>query len=175
MSQIGFYRYKISTLDEGNHSIEFQKNGITAGVANVQMRAHCDGDLLIKYLDAKNKYRFFNFSKISKETTQPKEIGSINVYFESLLTSQGDTKSVGFTSSNIIDVVAEQVTDEQLNVLQDIYTSPRVYLRIGTTDEIKSWVLIKVSGDNIVKRAKLNKAKINMKFTLPKNYTITMI
>ena len=175
MSQVGFYRYKVSTLNEGTTRVTFKKNGIDAGYADVEMRVHCDGFLLVKYLDAQNKYRFFNFIDLYKESTEVKEIGYVNVYFEGLLSSQGDSKSVGYEAKNIINVTAEQVTDEQLSALKDIYTSPRVYLRIGSDDEIKDWVLIKVSGDNIGRRVKLNKAKVNIKFTLPKQFNVTML
>ena len=175
MSQIGIYRYKISTLDVGRHTINFLKNGSIAGVATVNILEHCDGYKLLKYLNAKGQYRFFNFTNYYQESIEPKEIGNVNNFFDSILTCQTNEVSAGYKAKKKIELTAEHVTDDELALLVDMYTSPRVYLKIGTGDTDKDWVMVSVTGDNITRRRKLKNSKINITITLPDNYSITMV
>lgn len=174
MSQIGVYRFKISTLAIGQHTINFLKNGLIAGVATVTMRQHCEGFKLLKYLDAKGRYRFFNFNNFFQESIEAKEIGTVNNFFDSLLSGQGNKLSAGYEAKKKIELTAEHVSDEELVILSDMFTSPRVYLKIGTTDEDKSWLLVAVTGDGIVRRRKLKNGKVNITITLPDHYSVTM-
>ena len=62
-------------------------------------------------------------------------------------------------------------------VLSDIYTSPRVYLYIGSgSDALNDWVeLTKISGDTTVRRRRGNTGAINIEITLPEYFTVKMI
>jgi hypothetical protein len=174
MAQIGIHRYKVSTLPIGQKTVYFLVNGIRSGTATINVRAHCDNYKLLKYLNAKGQYRFFNFNSYFQESRMPDKIGSVNNFFDSLLTGQSNEKNIGYDARTKIELTAEHVSDEELYILSDIYTSPRVYLKIGATDTDADWLLVDVSGDGIVKRRKLKNGKVSLTLTLPKHYSITM-
>lgn len=176
MSNIGYYRYKISDLKEGTSTLDFYVNGAKAMTATINTRKFCDGFKLLKYLDKSGKYRFFPFNQMWQLTDTPSEIGTINKFVTSILTSQSSTRSLGNKNTRKISLTAGNVSREELEILQDIYTSPAVYLYLsdGTSDEDKDWVFVKVSGDGIGRHKKNEFKKVNIDITLPEHYSIRL-
>jgi len=94
-----------------------------------------------------------------------------------LLTSQSDKKSIGYKNERSITLRAANVSAEELDLLSDIYSSPRVYLYVGTgsTDDAKDWVLVSVKGDGVGRREKRKFGRVELQVILPKHNTITAI
>ena len=122
-------------------------------------------------------YRFYRFTKNYERTVDTDEIGSIEHTFTSLSTGQGYQKSIGNKSVDKIKARAENVPVEDLNILKDLYTSPRVYFHLGEagTDNLSNWVLVKVKGDGIAKLPKRNFVNVEIEIELPANNEITML
>lgn len=176
MSDIGFYRYKKIPTAEGTSTIVFNVGGTPTVTHTIVTKKRCDNDQLVRYLDKNGQYRFYPFNRFWEKKDQPTEIGRTSELIISLLNSQTDSKSVGYRNKRIISLVAESVTSAELDILADLWTSPRVYLYIGdgTTDGLSDWVLCRiVGGDNIVRRRKGEAGKIAIDLELPQNYCMT--
>jgi hypothetical protein len=143
----------------------------------IKVLPYCEGDIVLKYLDRNGMYRFYRFTKNYERTVDADEIGSVEHTFTSLSTGQGYQKSIGNKSVDKIKARAEKVPVEDLNILKDLYTSPRVYFHLGEagTDNLSNWVLVKVKGDGIAKLPKRNFVNVEIEIELPANNEITML
>lgn len=174
MSQVGYYRYK--TIADEVKVINFTKDGVLAGTKIVNPIDVCDGFKILKYIDSDGQYRFYPFNKFWESKDKPKLLGKASKIIESVLYSQSSENNIGYKNDRTISLVAENVSQDELTILSDIYTSPRVLLYIGTTtDEKKDWIEIDVKGDNINRLRKQKFTKVNIDITLPKWYSISMM
>jgi hypothetical protein len=177
MSNIGYYRYKLDNLTEGTTQIPLYKNGNIAITNTVIILPFCENDKLIKYLDKNGQYRFFAFNRYYEQKDDPKLLGKANKLITSILNSQSNKKNVGYKNERTISMVADDVTDAQLEYLSDLWTSPRVYLHLATdsSDEANDWLEVEIKGDNISRRRKNISGKITVDIILPEWFNITML
>jgi hypothetical protein len=164
----GFYRYK-TTADA--------LKTITSGAKTktVSPVDTCDGDLLIKYMDKNGQFRFFPFSKYYETRDFPEKIGSSNKLLIDILSDQTDKLNIGYRNTRRIEATAE-ADDAQLEKLSDLYTSPRVYLKVGSGDNTEDWIIVEVqASEAIVRRRRPTSGTVGITITLPKHYTITML
>ena len=173
----GYYRLKVDDLD--TDTVYQLKEGSTVIASKtVRVKPFCTNYRYLKYLDRNGQYRFYPFNDRWETKDSAKKIGKINQLITNLLTDQGDSKNVGYTSERKITMVADDVVADELEILSDIYVSPRVYLEIGdgTTDIAKDWVRVDVTGNNAVSRIKKGTTtKVTITVTLPDRYNITML
>lgn len=178
MSQIGYYRYKIDNLPEGVTEISFYKNGNLAVTHTVDIKGWCTERKILKYIDKNGQYRFYPFNARWESKDKPKLLGKANKFITSILTDQTNEKNIGYKNERKISLVADNVSNSELESLQDIWLSPRVYLFIGelNDDNEKDWIEVIVSSkDTISKRRKLTNGKMNIDIILPEWFTITML
>lgn len=175
MSKIGFYRYKIENATDQDVTLFI--NGVVSAIHNVKTVPVCSGYKTVKFLDRNGQYRFYSFVAEHGIKDKPKEIGKVNELITSLLTNQTDRKSAGYTNERTITLRASLVSADELEILSDIYTSPRVYYYVGdgTTDDSKDWVLVSVTGDGVNRRDKKKFGKVEITLTLPTFNTITIL
>lgn len=171
MKQI--YKYKVSDLPVGSNEVLIYINQQLVSTATVLIREACDNDIYLKYLDVYGRYRFFEFNSLWKGNFQVKKIGSRS-NFSSLNISQQE-RSIGYNADKNIIAIAENVSQQELDVLSDIYASPRVYLKIGATDTIKDWLLVEVGGDGVYNLGKPKATKVSLTIKLPNQYAVTEI
>lgn len=174
MSQIGLYRYKTTTTN--GRTVTLYKNGIASGTAVLRSLPFCSSDVLVKYLDASGRYRFYTFNKFYETKDAPQLIGSTNKFFSSLLTAQSDKSNIGYRNERRLSLTTD-ATSEQLTYLADIFTSPRVYMYVGVmpSDSEKDWVEVTAEGDNTVKRRKAIGGRFDLTIILPEWYTIKTV
>lgn len=177
MSEIGYYRYKVSDATEGETFVNWFKNGALAKVCTIIARPFCSDFRLIKYLNKDGQYLFFPFNKYWQQSNKPTLIGKVNTFVASIATAQSSERNIGYKNDKKITLTAEMVSLEELERLEDIYTSPRVYMYIGngSTDRVQDWILVTVSGDGIGKPKKQNFKKVTIDITLPEQYAVTKI
>lgn len=178
MSQVGYYRYKIDNYLEGTYEINIYKNGNVGATHTLIIKKRCSTEKLIKYLDHNGQFRFYPFNSRYETTNKPQLIGKASKFITSILTSQSSQSNIGYKNERVLSLVADNVSNDELEYLQDIWDSPRVYLYKGenTSDELKDWLEVTVvGGDNISKRRKLENGKINIDIQLPEWYSITML
>lgn len=175
MSQIGYYRYK--TLADAVKTVNFTVNSVNVASKQVQPVQSCTGDLILKYIDKNGQYRFFPFNKFYRTSDTLEKIGDVNRFITNILTDQSNSQNIGFKNSRKIALTAEVSTSE-LEVLTDIYDSPRVYLYIGSgsSDIAKDWLeVVQEIPDAVVRRRKRTFGKIDIIITLPEHFTVSMI
>ena len=178
MSNIGFYRYKVNNFSKGDNSVSFYVNGNLVVTHSIITKENCTGTQLVKYIDKNGQYRFYPFNKYYEKIDNPEELGRTNEFITSIFDAQTDSKSVGYRNKRNISLVAESVTSDELDILADLWTSPRVYLYIGdgSSDNLEDWVECKIANaDNLVRRRKGDFGRIAIELELPTNYTITML
>ena len=166
----GFYREKMLLT---------QNTTITrAGKSKkVEVLPHCEGDVILKYIDRNGMYRFYKFSRFYRREIEPELIGSIENIFGSLSTAQGYKKNIGYRSQDELTVKAVAVPAHHMEALKDIYTSPRVYMHIGALgdDNASNWVLVDVEGDGMIKHNRRQFNDIELTILPPANNEITML
>lgn len=176
MSSIGYYRYK-TTVPTSRRAIQFFKSGRAAGVKYVDPVPFCTGDRILKYIDPNGEYRFFPFNRFYETRDNPKQIGITNKFLTNILTDQSSKQNLGYTNDRTMALTAD-VTNDELVYLAHIYTSPRVYLYVGSnnSDTPADWLEVTVTGgDKTVRRRKGNGGSIDITITLPEYYTIKQI
>lgn len=176
MSEIGYYRYKVSDTTS-EQIVNWFKNGALAKVCTVIARPFCEDYRLVKYLNKDGQYLFFPFNKHWQQSDKPTLIGKVNTFVASLVTAQSSERNIGYKTEKKITLTAETVSLEELERLEDLYDSPRVYLYIGngTTDRVQDWILVTITGDGISRPKKQNFKKVSIDITLPEQYAVTQI
>ena len=176
LSIVGYYRYK--TLADSEKTINFTVNWVNVAQKTIKPLSFCSGDLRLKYLDKNGQYRFQPFEKYYETRDNPELIGTTNKFITNILSDQSNKLMVGYNNERTMALNAD-VPTEQLKKLQDIYTSSRVYLYIGSnnSDAPKDWLLLdKVQvGAAIVRRSRANTGNISIVITLPEHFTTKMI
>jgi len=177
MSTEGYYRYKVSDLTKGTRLFSFFVNGALTSTKTVIAKSWCTNQKLLKYLDSKGQYRFYPFNNRWEQKDKPKLLGTTNQFITNILDAQSNFKNVGYKNERMLSLIAEDVTADELTVLSDIYTSPDVYLYIGTTtDEAKDWLRVTLSsGDNLSRRRKAIAGTLSVDIILPEWFTIKLI
>lgn len=177
MSQVGYYRYKVSDAIEGEQTVKFFKNGALLKTCTIVAKKFCLNYRLVKYLDSTGQYRFFPFNNRWQQTDKPNLIGKVNKFVTSILDSQSDTANIGYKNERRISLVAEQVSLEELEKLQDIFVSPRVYLYVGShgMDRVQDWIQVSITSDGISRPRKANFKKVTIEVILPEYYAITKV
>ena len=176
MSTVGYYRYKFSPTEETE--VELYINAVLTTTKTVTLREWCTGMKRIKFLNKDGQYRFFNFNRFWESSDKPKELGRANKIVTSLLTSQSSENSVGYKNERTWLVMADDISQPELDILSDLWASPRVFLYVGdeTTDDMTDWIQVSVkSNDNLNRIRKAGYVDIAMIITLPEWYSISML
>lgn len=173
MSEIGYYRYKHLVTEDKILTCFIDDQTFTK---SIKMLNECEA-IILKYLDSNGQYRFYPFNKYYRTFDNPTQIGSVNKMITNILTDKSDSSNIGYKNERKIELTCE-ANEDQLLILSDIYTSPRVYLYTGTgsNDNESDWIEIKlIANENTIHRRKANNGRVDIVVTLPENYTITML
>jgi len=176
MSYIGFYRYKITP--SANQNVEMYIDNILTSTKSIEVRAYCDESKRLKFLNKDGQYRFATFNRFYETKDKPKEIGRANKIISSLLSSQSDTESIGYKNDKTISLTADDISQTELLVLKDLWTSPRVFLYVGdgVTDTEEDYIQVEVKVKNPINRiSKGSFIDIKLDVILPRHYTINML
>lgn len=173
----GWYRVKLTPKKIGESSYTWYVNGVPALTCKIIANSVCSDSKLIKFLDKNGKYRFRSFLPNWKRTNTPTLIGYVENFVTSLKSSQSRTNVIGYTNKRKISLTAEHITDYELEILEDMYISPCVYLYVGndfSTDLDSDWVKVKLTGDGIGRSSSKGLHKISVEIELPETYTIQL-
>ena len=169
------YRYKITSATAGRFPVFFKRDGVTVAAQCVNFKPFCTGGKILKFMDRTEFYRFYPFNEFWEERFSPDEIGNVEYQIDSLRSAQSGTRSLGYGVKKEMSLVAYDVTGDELLILQDLFSSMRVYLYIGTTgDAPADWLLVRVvSGNNISRRRRGANGRFDVTIELPEQYTVT--
>lgn len=180
-------RYKISDLQEGLYSIKFANNVGVFQDNIIKVLPFCEGDTsesdrykytgsrLIKYLDNSGIMRVYPFNSNWEQVDTPTLIGTTNKFVASIYSAQTNKVVLGYTSERQLTLVTENVSDNALDKLADMFVSPKVYLHIGknANDNPSDWLEVTLTGDGITRRKKNKFGKVTVTITLPERFNIT--
>lgn len=176
MSTVGYYRYKKTfSADE---AVSLYINDALVSSKNVVIKAFCDGGKRLKFLNRNGQYRFVGFNKFFEGTEAPQDIGQVNKIFSSIYNAQTNRDNIGKRNERTFTLVSEIVRQEELDIIKDMWTSPRVYLYVGdgTTDNNRDWVQVTLENPNpIINIRQGDYVDVTVQITLPEFYTINMI
>lgn len=175
MSSIGYYRVK-KTLTS-NTNINFYINNVLTSTKYVIIKDFCTNNKLIKYLNKDGQYRFYTFNRFWESLDKPKEIGRSNKIITSLFNSQSSESTIGYKNERTIEMTAENVSQSELDILSDLWVSPKVYLYIGSGSDLESdWLEVSISTKDTITRIRKGGTKdITITVLLPEWYSITLL
>lgn len=171
-TNVGYYKYK--TTCDVDKVINFN-DGVGSYNQNVKIVDECSTGILLKFLDHNGHYRFYPFNQFYETKDNAELIGVTDEFITNILTAQTNSKSIGYNTKRTVLLTADNVRTDALEILSEIYSSPRVYAKIGTTDTAQDWVEVTVKGDGIVKRRKYNSGRVDLTMTYPEHFNIKMI
>lgn len=178
MSYIGYYRYKLDNLNpaEITKKVTFFVNNSPVTTHVVNISTICDGEKLIKYLDKDGQYIFVSFNKYWEGRNTPQSLGEGNKFIISILEAQSKVNQLGYKNKKVLSLYKTQVSASELLILEQILTSPRVYLKIGEEDNLQDWKQVKVNPvDTIYKHKKKSVNDFSIEVELPEEFSQTML
>lgn len=176
MSSVGYYRLKASYNQDTDVFVYI--NGEPTESKTVKVTECCDLDRRIKFINKDGQYRFLNFNRFWEGKDKAKELGKANKFVTSLLTSQTSQDSIGNKNERILNLRSDHVSAEELEIIKDMWTSPRIYLYVGdgTTDLQSDWIQVTITPKNSITNIRKGSfTDIIIDVTLPEHYTINMI
>jgi len=170
---IGYYRYKIKPL-LNFETVQFFNNGLPFATATVIARNYTSECKYLKYLDNSGRFRFFVFNNKWTQNNSVKSLGETENYITSILTAQSDSRNIGNDVNSKVEIFADDISKDERLKLSEMFVSPRVlmYVGDGTTDYLKDWILVSISGDGL-KRDANEFTTTKFILTLPRQYAIT--
>jgi hypothetical protein len=177
MSDIGYHRIKIIPSAVGTTEVKLYINGALASTATVVAKEFCTDFKILKYLDGAGRYRFFPFNNKWQRADKPTSVGKVNNFVTSILDGQTAEKNIGYKTERTLTLTAGNVSEDELDKLADIYSSPRVYLYVGdgAYDRVKDWILVTVSGDGVGRKKNNKFSKVTIEVKLPEYYAVTKV
>ncbi len=131
----------------------------------------------IKWLNQYGGYSYWLFEN-SSEKVKSKQNGFINNDFYNIEESVSGLKSAGRTSEDTLQVYYEYLTEDDINLLTGVLSSPKIYLYMGykfAKRPINSWIEVSLSSNTVTKSNFKNRVPNGMlTFNLPSNKTISL-
>lgn len=177
MYKKGYLRYLVSTPTAGSRDVSFYKNGELLVKHTIVTKYGCDGYKLLKWLDNNGQYRFFPFLSEHSIKDNPKQIGEVSNFIESLITAISDKSNLGYTNERKLTLRQVNVTEDERLILSSLFTSPKVYLYVGDYIDfsILKYIEVTITCDNVVKKEKGKSSTFEITVNLPKHFTITQL
>lgn len=175
-TEAGYYGAKVLVTDAVQTFGWYKNSELVKTVTVKGVLNSCVDSKLLKFLDREGLYRIYPFSKYYAKTASASQIGSVNKFLTSILTDQGDTANVGYNGSRTM-TLKQYIDYIELDFIESLYESPRVYLYVGdgSADTSADWLEVTVKGKGTIHRAKNLTGSEEITVTLPKHYTQTMI
>ena len=164
-------------LGQGVNPLELS-NGTLTAYLDLDVFENTCGGLYVKWLNRLGGYSYWLFSNYFQKSRTYKNIGEINNDFKNIEETIAITKQIGKQSSEDIEVIEENLSERDFNLLSDILESPKVQLFTGlpfsrATDI--DWIDIQVNTPKaIIRNFKNEPISIKFAFGLPDRYNITL-
>lgn len=160
----------------GFNELEFD-TGINTYFATVEVEKGCPDGVYMKWLNSSGGYSYWLFKNTGIQRNYD-NIGFLNNDFENLEDTTSPQVSLGVNSNDNYIVYDEILREEQKDLISTMLDSPKVYLFTGTPfsqNNFNDWVEVKLSqGEFIIKNIRRDLYNIDVAFSLPNNYNITV-
>jgi len=136
------------------------------------------GGLYVKWINRLGGYSYWLFSDYFQKTRTYKNIGEINNDFKNVEDTFAVTKQIGKNTGEAVEVIEENLSVRDFNLLSDILESPKVQLFTGLPfSRVKQidWIDIQVNTQKaIIRNFKNEPITIKFSFDLPDKFNITL-
>jgi hypothetical protein len=136
----------------------------------------CDGHYL-KWLNSFGGWNYWLFNK-GNDTLTTKDLGTINNDYNDIVDTISPNISIGKTSENNLTVVQENITPDELLVLNDLLETPKVYLFTGVQGQLvqpNDWLEVSIkTGSFRITNAREKMTNLSLNIDLPINNTKTL-
>lgn len=151
-------RFDVDTM------VELHKVGIKCGT-------------YVKWLNQYGGYNYWLF-ETSLSSIKTKSNGVINNDFNNIEDSISESRSLGRTSSEQLQVYYEDLNEHEVKILSGLLESPKIYLYLGERYAIRpdnSWIEITLPSSNMITNNFKNKVPSGtIRLSLPTTKTITL-
>ena len=136
----------------------------------------CSGHYL-KWLNSFGGWNYWLFNQ-GNNTITTKDLGTINNDYSDVVDTISPNIAIGKTSESNITVVQENITPDELLILNDLLESPKVYLFTGVPNEIaipNDWLEVTIkAGSFRITNAREKMTSLTLSIDLPTNNTKTL-
>jgi hypothetical protein len=133
----------------------------------------CEGHY-IKWLNSFGGWNYWLFYK-GNDTLTTKDLGQIYNDYEDVKDTVSPYVSIGKTSENNISVAQNNITQNEMLILNDLLDTPKVYLFTGTqnqTVQCSEWLEVNIkAGSFRVSNSKEKMTSLNLTIEIPTNTT----
>jgi hypothetical protein len=133
----------------------------------------CEGHY-IKWLNSFGGWNYWLFYK-GNDTLTTKDLGQIYNDYEDVVDTVSPYVSIGKTSENNIAVVQDNITQNEMLILNDLLDTPKVYLFTGTPNQnaqCKEWLEVNIkSGAFRVSNSREKMNSLSLTIEIPTNTT----
>jgi hypothetical protein len=134
---------------------------------------YCSGHY-IKWLNSFGGWNYWLFYK-GNDTLTTKDLGQIFNDYNDVVDTVSPYVSIGKTSENNISVRQDNITENEMQILNDLLDSPKVYLFTGKPNQrvtCKDWLEVNIkAGSFRVSNSKEKMNNLNLTIEIPTNTT----
>lgn len=172
----GYYRLKVDDLTE-DITFTLLIDSSPEATKDVIVKPTCSDDILVKYIDENGQYRFYLFNRFYEISDNSELIGKTNKFITDIFDTQSNIKNIGYKNERRYTLTADDVSSEELEKLSYIYSSPQVFLYIGSgSDLAKDWVLVTIENtEGLVRAKKDNFSEVIIDVILPEHFTLSLL
>lgn len=132
----------------------------------------------VKWINQYGGWSYWLFNCIHKRDNRTKDLGDVNNDFNDVEDTTSPFINIGKTGQHKLTLISKGVSDENQEVLNQLFESPKVYyftgLRLSQVTDV-SWLACKVkTSNNTIVNYKKNTKNYKVQIELPKRYTMTL-
>lgn len=165
---------RVIVSDGGNEFISLNAGYNTINEFQIEKITDiCEGHY-IKWINSFGGWNYWLFYK-GNDTLTTKDLGQIFNDYEDVVDTISPYVSIGKTSENNISVVQDNITQNEMLILNDLLDTPKVYLFTGTPNQnvqCKEWLEVNIkSGAFRVSNSREKMNSLSLTIEIPTNTT----
>ena len=132
----------------------------------------------VKWLNQYGQWNYWLFNCIYKRTRTSKDLGEIFNDFDDVGDTTSPYKNLGMTSSDTLTLIAENISENDQEVINGILDSPKIFyytgIRLTQVNDV-SWLAAKLKpGSTAITDYKKTRKNYKLQIELPPRYTMKL-
>jgi len=149
--------------------------GLPSTLSRLNVIENCSDGIYLKFLNKKGRYSYWMFNE-NKNNIIPKSIGQVNNNINDISDTISQMINIGYVSLKS-KLIYDDISKDDMVLVQDIFESPKLYLFIGTPNTVstyKDWIEVIIKEKSISISDKYNHINVQIEIDLPTRDTITI-
>ena len=163
------------SIANGINDLKITSNAINVFL-ELEKQNNCDG-VYLKWLNNLGGWSYWLFEKESR-VRNTKDLGEVQNDYYNPIDTIGPTISIGKTSKDIIKTTTGIISLKEINLLESIIDSPKIYYFKGipfSKNNFNDWIEVSLKTSSIIlKNAKRNNFQFNIELEMPDRNTIKL-